>query len=470
MKNSKFYGKKIAVLGLSIEGLSSAKYLLAKGADLTICDQKVEKEFDKDLINYLRSNKVNLLLGRRYLRNLTDFDLVVRTPGFPLWKAEIAKAQLLGVEITSQTKIFFDLCPGKIIGVTGTKGKGTTSTLIYKLIKTERGKVFLGGNIGTPPLSFLDKVTKTSWVVLELSSFQLADLDKSPHIAVILNITSDHLFSASKDSPNYHLSHSEYVEAKKNIVSHQEPTDFIVINKDYSSSINFAKYTKAAAWFFSKEEKVAFGSYVKNQKIYLNDGLKPHFICNIPDIKLRGVHNLENITAAITAAYLAGAPISAMATVIKTFKGLEHRLELVREYRGIKFYNDSFSTTPETTIAAIRSFSEPVILICGGSEKGSDYSKLGRELLADNIKSIILIGDTAFKIKKSVYEAAKTTKKRVPEIIDGPRTMAEIVEKAYTEALSGEVILLSPACASFDMFKNYKERGLLFKEAVRLLR
>lgn len=470
MDKNKFFGKKIAVLGLSTEGLASVKYLLTKGASLTIYDQKTEKDYSSDLLNFLKIKKINLILGNKYLQSLTNNDLIVRTPGFPLWNREIQKACDAGVEITSQTKIFFDLCPGKIIGVTGTKGKGTTATLIYKLIRISNKDVFLGGNIGTPPLSFLEKVKKTSWVVLELSSFQLADLDKSPHVAVILNITSDHLYSASVDSPNYHLSHEEYLRAKKNIVCHQKQSDYVIINRDYDSSCSFREYTPAKKWLFSKEKVVSFGSFVKNKKIYLAYGTRPYFICNISAVKLRGVHNLENITAAITAAHLAGVKIHKMKKALSTFKGLEHRLELVRIHQGIKFYNDSFSTTPETTIAALRSFGEPIILICGGSEKGSDYSQLGMEILMGNVKKIILIGQTAPKIKQLIYKAAKSRKRSIPKIIDGFKTMTEIVKQAYSAASAGDVVLLSPACASFDMFKNYKERGLLFKQAVKNLK
>lgn len=464
-----FKDKKIVVLGCSIEGLSSADFLTRQGARLTLCDQKDESKFSPNLINTLKQKKIELRFGKNYLEALDKFNLVVRTPGFPLWNKKLQEVNAKRVPVTSQTKLFFDLCKGKIIGVTGTKGKGTTSTLIYELLKASGKKVFLGGNIGTPPFSFLEKITQDAWVILELSSFQLADLTKSPHIAVVLNITSDHLYSASFDSPNYHLSQKEYVEAKINILKFQNKSDFAVFNQDYKSSYELKKYTVADTWFFSKQEILPRGSYVKNNIIYFANKHKIDTICAISRVQLKGSHNLENITAAITAAFLAGVAVSEMEAIISSFKGLEHRLEFVREYRKRQFYNDSFSTTPETTIAAIKSFTEPITLICGGSEKGSNYQELGKEIIKGNVKRAILIGTTASKIKKAIYQASKSLEKNPPTLFDGSRDMKEVVKTAILHSKPGDIILLSPACASFDMFTNYKERGFLFKKAVKEL-
>lgn len=469
MVYSQFRDKKIAVVGCSIEGLSTIEFLSRHGARLTLCDQKDEAKFNASLINILRKNKIETHFGKNYLERLDEFDLIIRTPGFPLWNSKLQVATSMGVLITSQTKLFFDLCKGKIIGVTGTKGKGTTSTLIYEMLKAADKKVFLGGNIGTPPFSFLDKVDKDTWVVLELSSFQLSDITKSPHIAVVLNITSDHLYSSSFDSPNYHLSQEEYVKAKINILKFQKENDFAVLNRDYESSSELRKFTQADVWFFSKKKILSKGSFVKNNKIYFSNNNKISNVCDISKVALRGSHNLENVTASITASFLTGVDISKMERVVSLFKGLEHRLEFVREFKKMQFYNDSFSTTPETTIAAIKSFTSSITLICGGSEKKSNYLQLGKEIVKGNAKKVILIGTTADKIKEAIVRASKSLKKNSPTLLEGPKTMKEIVKMALNCSKSGDIILLSPACASFDMFSNYKERGLLFKKAVKEL-
>jgi len=441
-----FKNKKIAVLGLGIEGEDVCRYLIRQGVkDITVFDQKAEEIEDK--INELRIT--NYELGPDYLKNgLREFDVIFRSPAFRLSLPEIVEAKKSGAIITSATKLFFDLCPAKIIGVTGTKGKGTTSSLIYEILKKAGKKIFLAGNIGEPMLTLLPKLNKENWVVLELSSFQLQDLEKSPHIAVVLFITSEHL--------DYHSSVEEYIQAKANLVRWQKELDFAILNADNQTSSSFASLTPAKVYYFSRGKKVE-GAFIKDGQIYLFDNL----IGSTSKLKILGVHNWENICAASVAAFLAGADLNSVKKVVFNFRGLEHRLEFVREIGGIKFYNDSFSTTPETTIAAIKSFFQPIILIAGGSEKGSDYTQLGKEISQSSTKTIILIGKTAKKIKKVVQKSGFRGK-----IIYKPGGMKEIVKKAFAEAQKGDVILLSPACASFDMFKNYKDRGWQFKKYV----
>ncbi len=464
---NQFKGKKIAVIGLSVEGLASMEYLSSQGGFITGCDQKDNEKLHTVFVNRLKIKNINLKLGKNYLEGLDKYDLIVRTPGFPLWNTHLQKAIKQGKKVTSQTQLFLELCRGKIIGVTGTKGKGTTATIIYTILKNSAKDVFLGGNIGTPPFSFLQKVTKDTWVVLELSSFQLEDVTISPHISVILNITSEHLYSASWENPNYHLTKEEYKQAKINILRFQKKSDFAVLNRDYEFSYSLNAFTLADIWMFSRMKKVVNGAFVKDNKIFLSAYGKLIFICDVSKIQLRGAHNLENITAAITASSIAGADTKIFAKTITSFKPLEHRLEYVATRSKIQFYNDSFSTTPETTIAALKSFTEPLILICGGSEKNSDYNELGKEIIkSKNIKAIILIGSTASKIKQSVLNATKKLIKSAPQIIDGPNNMKDIVNLAVKLAIEGDIVLLSPACASFDMFKNYKERGTLFKKTV----
>ncbi|MBI4079040.1 MAG: UDP-N-acetylmuramoyl-L-alanine--D-glutamate ligase, partial [Candidatus Levybacteria bacterium] len=410
-----FGNKKIAVLGAGVEGFSSAVWLKKHGAKVTLLDKNQ---------------------GENYLEGLEQYDMIVRSPGVKLNLPQIQAAKKKGVEITSQTKIFFDLCPGKIIGVTGTKGKGTTSSLIYEMLKKDNKNVFLGGNIGEPPLNFLDKISEHDWVVLELSSFQLQDLQKSPHIALMLMVTSEHL--------DYHKDIQEYIEAKRNILAHQSKSDYAILNRDYPATNESDIHTNAKLFYVSREREVERGCFVKNNKVIIrlpllkseirnpksetnakrfensNLGIVSRFdirasnlssyrqardreVINVSDILLPGRHNLENVCAAVVAASLAGVRLGNIVHVLKTFGGLEHRLELVREVLGVRFYDDSFSTTPETAIAAIEAFEVPEIIILGGSSKGSDFTELGRVIRdAKNIKAIIGIGVEWVRIKEGI--------------------------------------------------------------------
>jgi len=442
--------KKIAILGFGIEGQSLVNFLLGKNNKIVVFDQKNREELEN--IQGFEKKGIVFSLGKDYLeKGLKDFDFVFRSPDFKLSLPEMKEAKEAGVVISSATKLFFDSCQGKIIGVTGSKGKGTTSTLIYNILKEQGIEVFLGGNIGIPMLSLLPKLKETSWVVLELSSFQLQDLEKSPHIAVVLFITPEHL--------DHHKSFDEYVQSKENIVTHQSEDDYAVINADNEYSFSFSKKTKAKKFFFSKDKEVE-GSYVRGKEIFFKDKL----IGNTDDLKLIGRHNLENVCAAITVSFLAKAELLAIKKVVFSFSGLEHRLEKVRSCKEIDFYNDSFSTIPEASIAAIRSFKRPIILIAGGSEKNADFTDLGKEIAESKVKSLILIGQTAERIKESVLKAGFKGK-----IIENLKDMEEIINRAFKEAESNDVVLLSPGCASFGMFKDYKDRGNQFKKYAKAL-
>ncbi len=447
--------KKIAILGWGINGLDSAKYLLKNGAELTIFDRKTKKELD---FSGFDIRKARLVLGRNYLKHgLGSFDCIFRTPAVYRYLPEIVEAESKGVFVTSAIKVFFDDCQARIIGVTGTKGKGTTSTLIYEILKKDGRSVYLAGNIGLPVLELLPKLKPSDWVVLELSSFQLIDLTKSPHISVVLNITEDHL--------DWHKDKEEYIKAKSQIVRHQAKEDFCVLAFDYKVSKSFSRLTNAKVFYFSTKKKVK-GAYVKNGKIFINFSGRSMEIGDTQDLLLRGKHNWENICAAACAAYLAGVHPLTIRKVLFSFKGLEHRLELVAEVKGVSFYNDSFSTNPQTTIAALRSFEEPLTLILGGSDKGLNYDLLGKEISkAKNIANVILIGQIAKKIKRSIKRA--NFRGNLLEL--GYPKMQELIQKSFEITPKGGVVLLSPAAASFDMFKDYKDRGYQFKEAVRSL-
>lgn len=405
-----YLNKKVAILGYGMEGQDAEKFLKSRDAEITILDKK---------------------FGENYLRGgLSGFDFIVRSPGVYRYIPEIIEAEKAGVVITSAIKIFFDEHKGKIIGITGTKGKGTTSTLIYEILKSDGRDVYLSGNIGKPYLELLPVLNPESYVILEMSSFQLIDMDVSPDIAVVLNITLDHM--------DWHKNKEEYINAKKNIVSHQKHGDFALLNLEYETSKKFADVATGKVDFFSK--KLLDGKFKES-------------------LLLRGEHNLENIAAAVAVAKIVGVDENKILQTVKSFKGLEHRLELVAEVNGRTFYNDSFATGPQPTIAAINSFTEPVTVILGGSDKGLDFKEL-REVIEkkENVKNLILIGLIGGKIGEGI------TDKNIINL--GHTTMPEIVKKAYEITPDGGVVILSPAAASFDMFKNYKDRGTQFKKAV----
>jgi len=446
----KFVNKKIGILGYGVEGIATDKYLLKHGLEACIFDRLESNEFFRKHPRI--SSKRKVFLGESYLDHLAEAEIIFKSPGIPILWPEIQAAIRRGVILTSQTQYFFDNCQGSIIGVTGTKGKGTTSTLIANILEDSGGKVFLGGNIGLAAITFLDQVTKDSIVVLELSSFQLQVLTKSPHIAVVLNITQDHL--------DYHKTVSEYREAKKSIVKYQTGDDIAIINADYKALDSFKDVMKAEYLYFSKK-KATNGCYVdSDDNIILMTEAGPVLIAKVNELLLRGRHNLENVTAAILAGYKAGAKIESIQEVVKNFRGLEHRLERVGESDGVTYYNDSFSTTPETTIAAIESFTEPIILILGGSSKNSDYSKLGRLISRSKVKAVIFIGETAQKISDATGENF------IGKKIFGLTKMQEIVKVTRELSATGDIVLLSPACASFDLFQDYKDRGNQFKKYV----
>lgn len=407
---------KIAILGYGLEGRDAERYFKDLGDSVTILDKK----FDE-----------------KYLDSLNKFDVIVRSPGIYRFLPEIINAEKEGVEITSSLKIFFDKCPAKIIGVTGTKGKGTTSTLIYEILKNAGKDVYLVGNIGKPYLELLPKLTKDSLVVMELSSFQLIDLTKSPHIAVVLNITLDHM--------DWHKDKEEYVNAKKNIVRYQTVSDLAIINSEYDVPKSFLELTKGKVILFNKSK--------------LENKYKDRLL-------LRGEHNLENIAAAVTVSKVLKIKEDIIIKTIQGFKGLEHRLELVREVGGVTFYNDSFATGPQPTIAAIKSFTEPTTLILGGSDKGLDYEELAQEIVKNKqVKKAIIIGFVGPQIIKSLNKEGF----RGSIINLKQKSMSKIVENAFRNTPSGGIVLLSPAAASFDMFEDYKDRGNQFKKAVQNL-
>lgn len=446
--------KNIAIVGFGQEGYSAAKYLM-KHNNVSIFDDKNQNKIPKEFLELSKNKNIKFYFNQGTLGNQEKYDLVVRSPGVRLNNPLVRQLIQRKVSLTSPTNIFFQECPSQIIGITGTKGKGTTSTLIYKMLKTQFKEVFLAGNIGTPMLDILPKLSKNSKVVLELSSFQLIDLKKSPNVAVVLMVTSEHL--------DWHVNQDEYIQAKKNIVKFQTQNDYTITNKDFPASENISKASKGKIFFFSTNKQIN-GVYIQKDKIISNI-FKKEIVCNVADVMIPGKHNLQNVCASIAVGKIFYINNNNIKKVLKNFKGLEHRLQLVRTINGVKYYNDSFSTTPETTIAAIESFTWPKVLIIGGSSKKSDFSMLVSKIVKDaTIKKVILIGNEGQKIqhllKKANYKKMLFLKKT---------PMENIVKKALQNSKRGDVVILSPGCASFDMFKNYKDRGYQFIKMVNSL-
>lgn len=464
--------KKIALLGFDREGRSTLRFIRQApqfaGAEIWILDRKEDVEIPAEV-----RKDVRMKLGGDYLSALDELgpgDIIFRTPGARYHMPELDRARERGVIVSSATKLFFELSPGRIIGVTGTKGKGTTSSLIHEMLKAGGEKAFIAGNIGLPALDILTEMNGSAWAVLELSSFQLIDLEKSPHIGVALMVTSEHL--------DWHKDVEEYAAAKSNIVRAQTPDDFAVLAEDYPRSRAYAELTKGTVFTFSRHHAVARGTWVENGAFWFSAGAPggnigpKEEICPVTTLRIPGEHNWENACAAITAAKLAGVPRERIVAALANFRGLAHRLEFTAETDGIRYYDDSYSTTPDAAQVALEAFAAPKVMILGGSSKGSDFTALGRALAeSESVRAVIGIGAEWPRIKERIlaHEGASAGKDAQNKIrlIENCSTMAEIVSAARAAAQPGDVVILSPGCASFGMFRNYTERGDQFKEEVR---
>ncbi len=449
-------GVRVLIAGFGAEGQSAARFLASHGCRVAVYDQKPEDAFSAEVMEEFGAHGVEFLLGGAVIPN-GDYDAVIRSPGIPPEKILVHTTSGAPVPVTSPTNIFLALCPGRVIGVTGTKGKGTTASLIYEMLRAAQQDAVLGGNIGTPMLDLLPNVRQGTTVVVELSSFQLIDAERSPHIAVVLMVTEDHL--------DFHPTVEAYVQAKMPIAALQSADDAVVYNGDYPASVRIGAAGKGAKYEVSAKRAVAAGCSVDGTDIIIAGSSGKRTVAAVSDIALPGKHNWENACAAAMAASLAGVPDEAIRQGMRTFRGLEHRLELVREVSGVKYYNDSFATNPSSTIAAIHAFDAPEVLILGGSPKGSDFTELAKVIAErKNIRSIIGIGDEWTRVKEALTKAGVTG-----PFIEGKRLMKDIVYTAAGVAQPGDVVLLSPACASFGLFTDYKDRGAQFKRAVQQL-
>jgi UDP-N-acetylmuramoylalanine--D-glutamate ligase len=446
---------KIAILGYGVEGKAVLKYLLKHGYnEVTVCDANVglKEKF---------SGGVSVRLGTDYLNDLDEFEVLFRSPGVKYLEPEIQMAVKNGAEVTSCTGFFLEQCICPAIGVSGTKGKGTCATLIYEILKKGRKDAHLGGNIGKPPMEFIEKLKGDDVVVLEMSSFQLQDLRLSPKYAVLLNTTEDHL--------DYHADVGEYLRAKESLLAHQDEEGVVVLNKDYKYVKQYEGLVRGRALMVSVKGEVKDGAFVKDGVVYWSKNGKREKVMDVDDIALIGSHNLENVLPAVVMGREFGVSVKNIASVLRKFEGLPHRLELVREVKGVRFYNDSFSTNGSTSMAAVDSFEEPTVLIAGGSDKGLDYGDWASAILRKpNLKTVILIGETADKMEKEIVEAEEKLGEAEGSVTKVLRRadLEEAVISAFAEASNGSVVVMSPAAASFDMFKDYKERGKKFGEYV----
>ncbi len=454
-------GKKIGIVGFGKEGQAIAGFLNSQHLVATVYDQKTRENFSQEVLAKLELEGF-LFQFADSLDSFGDTEIIFRSPGFPRLSSAIIEAESRGAVITSQTKWFFDNCPAPIIGVTGTKGKGTTVTLIAEILNKakalgvvsemlkEETNVYVTGNIGKDdPFVILEHLKSTDLVVFELSSFQLQDLTRSPKLAVCLMVTQEHL--------DHHKDVEEYRKAKSSIVNYQSETDFCVYNTDYPGSVEISLLSVGRRFAVSRRNHVKMGVFAQGEQIVVS-GMLENGSINVANRLLRGSHNLENICAAVASCVILGIPLEIQKDVILDFKGLEHRLEFVGEFRGVRFYNDSISTVPESSIAAIEAFSQPKIIILGGSDKGSEFDQLAKTLERSNMRGVILVGQMTDKIQNAINE-------HMPKfpILTGARNMQEIFSQIREIAQSGDVVVLSPACASFDMFINYKDRGDQFK-------
>jgi UDP-N-acetylmuramoylalanine--D-glutamate ligase len=467
----RFSGKKVAILGCGKEGMAVAEFLVKYGALIELRDMRRADEIKAAISNFQfpisNLKEISMVGGEDYLKGLDEVDVIVRSPGIPYLTAEIQEAKKNGVEVTSQTEIFLQYYAHQTIAVTGTKGKSTTSSLIYQLLLDGGKTVRYGGNIGTAFIEWLGNISHKEIIVLELSSFQLQGLAISPHVAVVQDITVEHL--------NHHKTLDEYVEAKSNIVQHQHKKDLAILNADSLTSVKFTMLTQACTTWFSTRKYVDPGVFVKkyNGSAWIVESgiLINKKIINSSNIKLQGEHNLSNICAAVAAALSYGVSYKSIRQTLSSFSGLPHRLVEIGKYAGRIWIDDAFSTAPDSTEAAIQAYAvnNPLVII-GGSSKGYGFENLASRLISNGISKVLLVGDTAKEIKQCIQDMSAKQNVAIPEIIiENTKSMKEIVRLAEKSTSEGDYVLFSPGCASFGMFKNVYDRASQFENEVQLL-
>lgn len=441
--------KKTAVVGIGISNRPLIDFLLELGAKVTAFDKKTKNEIGSIAVEFEKKG-VSLIVGEDYLDFLDGYEVIFKTPSMRIDNPALIKAKKAGAYVTSEMEEFVKYCPAKVIGVTGSDGKTTTTTLIYNILKEEGYKTWVGGNIGTPLFTKITDIKPEDRVVLELSSFQLMTMDVSTQVAIITNLSPNHL--------DVHKDMEEYITAKKNIYKFQNDRDLLILNKDNDITLAMANEAKGRVMEFSRKFKVENGAYFKDGKLYILD----KFVCNKEDIVIKGMHNVENFLSAFCATF-DDVSIDSMKKVAITFSGVEHRSEFVRELDKVKYYNDSIASSPTRTLASLRAFETKVILIAGGYDKHIPFEPLAEQGLT-MIKKLILLGNTKDKIEETFNKVMKDKNIYIPII--KVNTLEDAVINARNEAEPGDIVTLSPSCASFDMFPNFEVRGNKFKEIV----
>lgn len=450
-------GKRVAFIGIGTSNLPLIKLFADKGARVIACDRKSFDDLGENG-EFAKSCGAELCLGESYLSKI-EADIVFRSPGTPFYKEELVNLREKGTVLTSEMEVFFDLCPCKTIAITGSDGKTTTTTIISEFLKASGKKVHLGGNIGKPLLPEIESVSADDYAVVELSSFQLISMRKSPDIAVVTNLAPNHL--------DIHKDMQEYVDSKKNIVLHQNAFSKAVVNLDNEIANSFESDIRGAKVKFSTKEKLFNGAYLDGEKICYSDYGAVTEIMSIKDIKIPGMHNVENYLAAISAVW-GLVDVKTIVNVAKTFGGVEHRAEFVREFRGVKYYNDSIASSPtRTALGTLSLYDEKIIIIAGGYDKHIPYEPIG-PVINNKVKLLVLMGDTAVKIEKAVKEAPNYNPDEI-EIVH-TENMEQAVSAVVERAKDGDIVSLSPASASFGLYKNFEERGNHFKSIVNALK
>ena len=447
--------KKVAVIGVGVSNIPLIDYLYEKQAIVTIFDNKEAEKIPKEISEKIKKYNFEFYFGSRSLDNLHGYDIIFRSPSCLPTKPELVREKERGAIITTEIEQLIKMAPCKVIGITGSDGKTTTTTLTAKILEDAGYNVYLGGNIGIPLFTKLKDIKPEDIIVLELSSFQLMGMEVSPDISAITNITPNHL--------NVHKDYQEYIDAKKNIYKHQKSTGILVLNADNELTNACQDDANGDVILFSSKQKLSYGYIVEDGIIKkCNDGIRRHLISQ-DEIKLKGIHNLQNICTALALTENLVDTEKALDT-IKEFSGVHHRLELIRILNGVEWYNDSASTSPTRGISALNSFDKEIVLIAGGADKNLDYTPFGKAIVEKNVKSLILIGQTADKI----YTAVKNELEKQNKILDIHmcETFKQSLELAKRIAKPGQIVLFSPASTSFDMFKDMYDRGDRFREEV----
>ena len=445
--------KHVLVVGLGKSGVASALFLKSRGARVTVSDSKPEIELRNEIL-LLLEHGITIETGGHGDRTFRGQDLIVVSPGVPADAPQLVQARNLGEPVIGEVELAAQFLAGSIVAITGANGKTTTTSLAGEIIAAGKFSTLVGGNIGTPAIGFVDQAGPATWTVLEVSSFQLETIvEFRPRIAVILNITPDHL--------DRHKTFDNYVNAKARVFENQRPDDFTVLNADDPTTAGLSGRTRAQLFWFSRKKEVEKGAFARGTHIYFRDGHSEREIMPLAEVPLKGAHNLENVLAGVSIGILAGCQPEQIRQAVRNFKAVEHRLEFVAKVAGVDYYNDSKATNVDATIKALEAFPASVHLhlILGGKDKGSDYTVL-HELLRQRVKRVYTIGAAAAKIESQIQGAAE---------IEHAETLENAVRRASESAVAGDVILLAPACASFDQFQSYEHRGRVFKEVVHSL-